>query len=81
MLYRSNQQIPMSDGILVNTWEELQGNTLTALREDKDVNRVMKVRPVYPIGPIVRTELTEKPNGIFEWLDKQREGSVVYVCV
>ncbi|KAL1195927.1 UDP-glycosyltransferase 72D1 [Cardamine amara subsp. amara] len=97
MLNRSNQQyrecvqtgleIPMSDGILVNTWEELQGNTLAALREDKDLNRVMKI-PVYPIGPIIRTsgpivktKLTENPNGIFEWLDKQRERSVVYVCL
>ncbi|CAD5318843.1 unnamed protein product [Arabidopsis thaliana] len=64
MLDRSDQQyrdcvqigleIPMSDGVLVNTWGELQGKTLAALREDIDLNRVIKV-PVYPIGPIVRT--------------------------
>ncbi|EOA29653.1 hypothetical protein CARUB_v10015338mg [Capsella rubella] len=41
----------------------------------------MKV-PVYPIGPIVRTNgHVEKPNSIFEWLDKQQEKSVVYVCL
>ncbi|KAL1205790.1 UDP-glycosyltransferase 72D1 [Cardamine amara subsp. amara] len=74
-------EIPMSNGVLVNTWEELQGNTLDALREDRELSRVMKV-PVYPIGPIVRTKrLVEKPNSIFEWLDKQRERSVMYVCL
>ncbi|VYS52756.1 unnamed protein product [Arabidopsis thaliana] len=91
MLDRSDQQyrdcvqigleIPMSDGVLVNTWGELQGKTLAALREDIDLNRVIKV-PVYPIGPIVRTNvLIEKPNSTFEWLDKQEERSVVYVCL
>lgn len=75
------QEIPMSDGVLVNTWEELQGNTLAALREDGELSRVMKV-PVYAIGPIVRgTGLIKKPNSIFDWLDKQRDRSVVYVCL
>ncbi|KAG7579627.1 UDP-glucuronosyl/UDP-glucosyltransferase [Arabidopsis thaliana x Arabidopsis arenosa] len=91
MLDRSDQQykecvrvgleVPMSDGVLVNTWEELQGNTLAAFREDGELNRIMKV-PVYPIGPIVRTSgHVEKLNSIFEWLDKQGERSVVYVCL
>ncbi|CDY43896.1 BnaA07g01730D [Brassica napus] len=69
---RCGEEIPMSDGVLVNTWEELQGNTLAALMEDGELRRVMKV-PVYAIGPI--------PNSIFEWLDKQRERSVLYVCL
>ncbi|CAH2051318.1 unnamed protein product [Thlaspi arvense] len=64
MLDRSNRQyrecvqcgeeISMSDGVLVNTWEELQGNTLAALRKAEELGRVIRV-PVYPIGPIVRT--------------------------
>ncbi|CAH8359125.1 unnamed protein product [Eruca vesicaria subsp. sativa] len=29
---RCGEEIPMCHGVLVNTWEELQGNTLTALR-------------------------------------------------
>ncbi|KAF8100167.1 hypothetical protein N665_0230s0051 [Sinapis alba] len=85
---RSGEEIPMSDGILVNTWEELQGNTLAALGEDGELSRVMKV-PVYAIGPIVRSiglidmfnGITEKPNIILEWLDKQHEKSVLYVCL
>nr|UTO68658.1 UDP-glucosyltransferase 7 [Isatis tinctoria] len=78
---RCGEEIPMSDGILVNTWEELQGNTLAALREDGELSRVMKV-PVYAIGPFVRSNgPIEKPKSIFEWLDKQRDRSVVYVCL
>jgi hypothetical protein len=78
---RAGLEVPMSDGVLVNTWEELQGNTLAALREDEELSRVMKV-PVYPIGPIVRTnQHVDKPNSIFEWLDEQRERSVVFVCL
>lgn len=78
---KAGLEVPMSDGVLVNTWEELQGNTLAALREDEELSRVMKV-PVYPIGPIVRTNgHVENSNSIFEWLDKQRERSVVYVCL
>ncbi|KAF3590443.1 hypothetical protein DY000_02020634 [Brassica cretica] len=59
---RCGEEIPMSDGVLVNTWEELQGNTLAALMEDGELSRVMKV-PVYAIGPIVRPNgPTKKPN-------------------
>uniref|UniRef100_A0A1J3D3H9 Glycosyltransferase n=1 Tax=Noccaea caerulescens TaxID=107243 RepID=A0A1J3D3H9_NOCCA len=79
---RCGEEVPMSDGVLVNTWEELQGNTLAALREDGESSRVMKV-PVYAIGPIIRTNgPVEKPNSIiFEWLDQQKDRSVVYVCL
>ncbi|GAV69188.1 UDPGT domain-containing protein [Cephalotus follicularis] len=90
MLDRTNQQyyeylrmckeFTMGDGILLNTWEELESSTLAALRDDKlfgDINRP----PIYPVGPILR------PNGsagsrsheLFDWLDRQPSESVVYV--
>ena len=80
---RCGEEIPMtmSDGVLVNTWEELQGNTLAALMEDGELSRVMKA-PVYGIGPIVRSSgPTEKADNILEWLDKQPDKSVVFVCL
>ncbi|CAH8354290.1 unnamed protein product [Eruca vesicaria subsp. sativa] len=78
---RCGEEIPISDGVLVNTWEDLQGNTLAALREDREMSQVMKV-PVYSIGPIIRSNRpTKKPNSIFEWLNKQRVRSVLYVCL
>ncbi|CAN8257675.1 unnamed protein product [Cochlearia groenlandica] len=78
---RIGLEVLKSDGVLVNTWEELQGDTLDAFKEDGELSRVMKV-PVYAIGPIVRTnEPIAKHNRILEWLDKQKERSVMYVCL
>ncbi|KAJ4835719.1 Anthocyanidin 3-O-glucosyltransferase 5 [Turnera subulata] len=89
MLDRTNQQYveyvrmgveyTRSDGILLNTWEDLQPTTLAALRDEKLLGRVVKV-PVYPIGPLLRT--TEQPSSeslLFHWLDSQPRTSVIYV--
>ncbi|OMO84288.1 UDP-glucuronosyl/UDP-glucosyltransferase [Corchorus olitorius] len=64
-----------TDGILVNSWDELEPITLKALKEDKKV-------PIYPIGPIVRP-IDQQPglghDRVLNWLDKQPNGSVIYV--
>jgi coniferyl-alcohol glucosyltransferase len=87
MLDRTNQQyveyvrmgseIPMSDGILLNTWSELHPTTLAALRDDGLLGRVIK-SPVYPVGPLTRTVSASKGQ-LFDWLDKQPSESVIYV--
>lgn len=88
MLDRTNQQyfeyvrigseIPRSDGILLNTWAELQPKTLAALRDERVLlGRVIK-SPVYPVGPLTRTVSAWKGE-LFEWLDKQPSESVIYV--
>ncbi|XVF61994.1 hypothetical protein PTKIN_Ptkin08bG0180700 [Pterospermum kingtungense] len=68
-------KMSMADGILVNSWEELEPTILKTLGEAEKV-------PVYPIGPVVRpTE--ENPDlghqAIKNWLDKQPRESVIYV--
>lgn len=68
-------KISFTDGILVNSWDELEPTSLKALR---DANKL----PVYPIGPLVRP--IEKPvlgnyQVIIDWLDKQPKESVIYV--
>lgn len=89
MLDRTNQQyrehvkvgagIAMSDGILLNTWEDLELTTLCALREDKILSRVVKV-PIYPIGPVVKSVESGNPAGeLMGWLDIQPAESVIYV--
>ncbi|KAL3725855.1 hypothetical protein ACJRO7_030831 [Eucalyptus globulus] len=89
MLDRSNQQyrvyirqageIPMGDGILLNVWEELQAETLAALRNEEFLGRVVN-GPVYTIGPLIRPV---RPAGLakelLEWLDKQPNESVMFV--
>ena len=79
MLDRSNQQyreyvrmgagLGKSDGILVNSWEDLEPTTLNALRDKL---------PVYPIGPLTRSSGRSKCE-LLDWLDLQPTGSVMYV--
>ncbi|XP_019154674.1 PREDICTED: anthocyanidin 3-O-glucosyltransferase 5-like [Ipomoea nil] len=70
------------DGLLVNTWEELEPNTVKALRENEELRAVVKV-PVYPIGPLKRkVEAKNEGEGrdeILKWVDRQPVESVLYV--
>ncbi|CAN0919668.1 UDP-glycosyltransferase 72E1 [Linum grandiflorum] len=71
----------LADGILLNTWESLEVQTLTALRSSKHLKNIVKA-PVYPVGPLVRpSPLTgsAENKAVLEWLDEQPSESVIYV--
>ncbi|XP_061374485.1 anthocyanidin 3-O-glucosyltransferase 5-like [Gastrolobium bilobum] len=73
--------IPRGDGILINTWEELQHKDLQALRDGDLLGRILKV-PVYSVGPLVRQHVSEtNPTSelVVQWLHKQPSESVIYV--
>ncbi|KAK4262205.1 hypothetical protein QN277_027790 [Acacia crassicarpa] len=90
MLDRNNRQyqeyvgvgmgMVKGDGILVNTWEQLQYRDLQSLRDENLLGGMLKV-PVYAIGPLVRAP--EPPTSstveLLGWLDQQPSESVVYV--
>ena len=89
MLDRNNQQyhelirmgieIPLSDGILLNIWEDLEPTTLAALRDESLLGQIAKV-PIYTVGPLRRSiGSTSSTSQLFEWLDKQPNESVIYV--
>ncbi|XP_031384779.1 anthocyanidin 3-O-glucosyltransferase 5-like [Punica granatum] len=90
MLDRSNQQyreylrmateLPMGDGILLNIWEDLQPQTLAALRDERLLGRIARV-PIYPVGPLIRPLEPVGPNTreLFDWLDRQPSESVIFV--
>lgn len=46
--------LPKGDGILLNTWEDMEPATLNALRDHKAMAPFAKV-PTYPIGPLTRS--------------------------
>lgn len=75
--------IPQSDGILVNTWEELQRKDLEALREGGLLSEALNMNiPVYAVGPLVREpelETSSVTKSLLTWLDEQPSESVVYV--
>lgn len=89
MLDRSDQQYreyirhgveySMFDGILMNTWEDLEPTTIQALRNDEILQTVVKV-PVYPIGPLsTPVKPASQKSELIEWLDTQPSDSVMYV--
>lgn len=76
---RMGYDIAAVDGILVNTWDDLEAKTLLAFKDLRFMKEIAKA-PVYPIGPVVRTG---EPKGLkpelIKWLDRQPNESVVYV--
>ncbi|CAI8588738.1 unnamed protein product [Vicia faba] len=74
------------DGILMNTWKDLEPGATKAVNDHDILGQFIK-RPVYPVGPLVRTvEPVEKKEGesenedlILGWLDRQPAESVIYL--
>jgi hydroquinone glucosyltransferase len=66
------------DGILINSFLEIEKGPIEALREEGSGNPA-----VYPVGPIIQmeTKSSDDVNGLecLTWLDKQEPCSVLYV--
>ncbi|XVF17844.1 hypothetical protein REPUB_Repub10bG0159800 [Reevesia pubescens] len=78
---RIAMEIPKADGILVNTWEELQPTTLASLRDEKLLGSVVKA-PNFPIGPVTAEgDVGISKSESIEWMDKQPKESVLYFGV
>ncbi|XVE82670.1 hypothetical protein DITRI_Ditri16bG0024600 [Diplodiscus trichospermus] len=71
-------EIRKADGILVNTWEELQPKTLAALRDNKHLGSFVKA-PIFPIGPVTSSAAVISESEIFTWMDKQPTQSVLFI--
>ncbi|KAF9678359.1 hypothetical protein SADUNF_Sadunf07G0026700 [Salix dunnii] len=71
-------EISMADGVLVNTWQDLEPTTLDALGDEKKLKRVIKA-PVYAVGPLVRPIDVNVRRDALDWLDMQPSQSVIYV--
>ncbi|CAK7345190.1 unnamed protein product [Dovyalis caffra] len=70
-------------GILMNTFIELESHVVNSFSNDR------RIPPVYPVGPIVRSEGKGHDKGldqredymaIKQWLDDQPPSSVVFLC-
>lgn len=65
-------------GIMVNTFLELEPNSIKLLSVDE------KLPPIYPVGPVINFEgiggLNQGNEKIMTWLDNQPDSSVVFLC-
>ncbi|KAK4742551.1 hypothetical protein SAY87_000552 [Trapa incisa] len=73
------KRYPMADGIMVNSFEALEGGALETLRE----KRREGMPPVYAVGPLVKIDrpaaAAAERAECLKWLDEQPRGSVLYV--
>ncbi|XP_027092819.1 anthocyanidin 3-O-glucosyltransferase 5-like [Coffea arabica] len=74
-------RLALVDGILENSWEDLEPLSLKAVREH-EYYKTVQAPPVYPIGPLIKPDefITDKDARIFTWLDNQPPDSVLFVA-
>ncbi|CAH1412186.1 unnamed protein product [Lactuca virosa] len=71
-----SKRLALLDGILVNSFEELEEETFRVL-----YTGAAGQTPIYPIGPLIQSVPSNEPNphDCIKWLDSQPDGSVVFV--
>ncbi|KAJ4958384.1 hypothetical protein NE237_025495 [Protea cynaroides] len=71
------KRFAMAEGILVNSFMDLETSSINAITEGKDFN----VPPVYPIGPLVKGVSNDgvDVHNCLKWLDDQPHSSVLFV--
>ncbi|KAL5099393.1 hypothetical protein RYX36_003720 [Vicia faba] len=78
------KEILSVDGILINTWQDLEPGATKAVIDGEILGRFAR-GPVYPVGPLVRTvepeekRKSENENLILRWLDRQPAESVIFL--
>ncbi|KAF7836398.1 UDP-glycosyltransferase 88F5-like [Senna tora] len=77
--------LPKSNGILVNTFEELEPIAVKAISDGACFLDPKLVPPVFYIGPLIaepndQNRSKEEEDSCLLWLDKQPSRSVVYLC-
>ncbi|KAJ7557122.1 hypothetical protein O6H91_05G111900 [Diphasiastrum complanatum] len=85
--FRNLLRLHESSGILVNTFYEIEGEAIGAVRDEAiNPNKV----PIYPIGPILPSNFfkvepfaqeafSQQDNECLNWLDEQASSSVLYI--
>ncbi|KAL8539184.1 hypothetical protein ACS0TY_000981 [Phlomoides rotata] len=74
--------LPNSAGILVNTFESFETNTLKSIQEGK-CNPIGRTPPVFCVGPLLAKADRHGGGDVHDclkWLDEQESKSVIYLC-
>ncbi|KAL1317521.1 hypothetical protein HN51_069774 [Arachis hypogaea] len=67
-------------GVFLNTFEEVESKTLKALNAGEVVKDMPPVHALGPFVPCYEFEGLGERGESLKWLDKQPNGSVIYVC-
>ncbi|XP_054784341.1 hydroquinone glucosyltransferase-like [Prosopis cineraria] len=73
-----SRRFSLADGVLVNSFTELETETIKALQEEmKEKKKPM----IHPVGPVLHSGSGKDQNGsdCLSWLNNQRARSVLYV--
>ncbi|MCD9558449.1 hypothetical protein HAX54_015827 [Datura stramonium] len=75
-LLHHSKRYGMAEGIVANSFKELEGGAIRALQEEEPGKP-----PVYPVGPLIQMDSGSKVDGseCLTWLDEQPRGSVLYI--
>lgn len=75
-LLHHSKRYRMAEGIVANSFKELEGGAISALQEEEPGKP-----PIYPVGPLIQMDSGSKVDGsgCLTWLDGQPRGSVLYV--
>ena len=75
--HKASEDTRTADGILVNTWQDLEPRTVKALREEDILGKIIK-GPIFTVGPLTH-QPADHGNEVLHWLDRQPVESVIYV--
>ncbi|EXB66639.1 Hydroquinone glucosyltransferase [Morus notabilis] len=73
------KQYRLVDGIIVNTFNDLEPRAISSLQEREATEKLPRVYPVGPLAKIQRTNLTEEESQCLIWLDGQPRVSVLFI--
>ncbi|GLJ49870.1 hypothetical protein SUGI_1059780 [Cryptomeria japonica] len=85
LFLRHSHRLCNADGILINTFHDLESGSIRALIDRKRElfpDEIEKGPEIYPVGPLIRasdSEPNESGSGCLEWLDRQPVASVIFV--
>lgn len=71
-----SSRLPLADGILINTVEEIDQGPIMAMREHPALVG-LPTPPLYPVGPVIKSGTSHRHPALV-WLDVQLPGSVLY---
>ncbi|KAK9927015.1 hypothetical protein M0R45_024220 [Rubus argutus] len=77
-LIRISNRYKTAAGIMVNSFADLEPGAFKAFKEE---GPGLGLPPVYPVGPVIKTGSADEVGGndCLSWLDRQPNGSVLFV--